>query len=144
EFKGLDYFPIRKKYRIVAEWVPYDPPRSIPIPNILGMSEELPCPGYARFSIDGKELRLEPVIEQPGDKELFFIFADETNKDETYPSGRFFYSAPQGGSIVLDFNKAYTPPCAFTPFATCPLPPKQNRLPVSIKAGEKRYGHGEA
>jgi uncharacterized protein (DUF1684 family) len=140
EFAGLDYFPIRKEYRIEAEWVPYDPPRAIAIPNILGTSEELPCPGYARFTIRGRELRLEPVIEQPGDQELFFIFADETNGAETYPSGRFLYAAqPRHGTIILDFNKAYNPPCAFTPFATCPLPPRQNRLAAPIEAGEKRH-----
>jgi uncharacterized protein len=140
EFARLDYFPIRKESRVVAEWVPYDPPRAISIPNILGTSEELPCPGYARFTIGGKELRLEPVIEQPGDQELFFIFADETNGAETYPSGRFLYAAqPRDGTIILDFNKAYNPPCAFTPFATCPLPPRQNRLAARIEAGEKKY-----
>ena len=140
EFKGLDYFPIRKEYRVVAEWVSYDPPRAIAIPNILGTSEELPCPGYARFTLEGKEFRLEPVIEQPGDQELFFIFADQTNGSETYPSGRFFYaSPPRDGTMVLDFNKAYSPPCAFTPFATCPLPPPQNRLAARIEAGEKKY-----
>lgn len=143
EFAGLDYFPIREEYRVVAEWVPYDPSRAIAIPNVLGASEDLPCPGYARFTIGGKELRLEPVIEQPGDEELFFVFADETNGFETYPSGRFLHAAqPRDGTIILDFNKAYNPPCAFTPFATCPLPPPQNRLAARIEAGEKRYaGH---
>jgi len=142
EFRGLDYYPIRSDYRVVADWVPYEPPKTIAVPNILGLSEDLPCPGYARFTIGGKEHRLEPVIEQPGDQELFFIFADQTNESETYHSGRFFYSPmPQNGTIVLDFNKAYNPPCAFTPFATCPLPPPQNRLAARIEAGEKRYGH---
>jgi uncharacterized protein (DUF1684 family) len=142
EFAGLDYYPIRREYRIVAEWVPYEAQRTIAIPNVLGMTEELPCPGYARFTIGGKEHRLEPVIEEPGDQELFFIFADQTNGSETYPSGRFLYAPkPQDGAIVLDFNKAYNPPCAFTAFATCPLPPSQNRLAVRIEAGEKRYRH---
>jgi uncharacterized protein len=140
EFKGLDYFPIRQEYRVEAEWVPYEPPHVLDIPDIVGMTEKLPCPGYARFRLGGRELRLEPVIEQPGDQELFFIFADQTNGTETYPSGRFFYSAmPRDGRIVLDFNKAYNPPCAFTPFATCPLPPPQNRLAARIEAGEKKF-----
>jgi uncharacterized protein (DUF1684 family) len=144
-FKGLDDFPIQVKYRVTAEWVPYDPPRTLNVPNILGTSEPLPCPGYARFRMAGTELRLEPVIEEPGDTQLFFIFADRTNGTETYPSGRFFYADPPAGrSIVLDFNKAYNPPCAFTPFATCPLPPQQNRLAVRIEAGEKTYHAGEA
>jgi uncharacterized protein len=141
-FAGLDYYPIRSEYRVVAEWVPYEPQKTISIPNVLGMSEDLPCPGYARFTIGGKEQRLEPVIEQPGDQELFFIFADRTNGSETYPSGRFLYAPmPQDGTVVLDFNKAYNPPCSFTPFATCPLPPPQNRLSARIEAGEKRYRH---
>jgi uncharacterized protein (DUF1684 family) len=142
DFKGLSYFPIRKEYRIVAEFTPYDPPRSIPIPNILGTVEEMPCPGFVRFTLDGKSLRLEPVIEEPGARELFYIFRDETSGVETYPSGRFFYTPmPENGKVILDFNKAYNPPCAFTPYATCPLPPKQNWLPVRVEAGEKSYGH---
>jgi len=142
EFAGLDYYPIRSEYRIAAEWVPYEAQRTIAVPNVLGMTEELPCPGYARFTIGGKEHRLEPVIEEPGDQELFFIFADQTNESETYQSGRFLYAPkPQDGAIVLDFNKAYNPPCSFTPFATCPLPPPQNRLAARIEAGEKRYRH---
>jgi len=144
EFTGLTWFPIREKYRVTARWVPYDPPREIEIPNVLGQVDRLPCPGYASFTLDGKELRLEPVIEVTGDKELFYIFRDETAGKETYPAGRFFYSEmPKDGKVVLDFNKAYNPPCAFTPYATCPLPPPQNRLPARIEAGEKRYGrHG--
>jgi len=142
EFTGLTWFPIREKYRVTARWVAYVPPREIEIPNVLGQIDRLPCPGYASFALDRKELRLEPVIEVPGDKELFYIFRDETAGKETYPAGRFFYSdMPKDGKVVLDFNKAYNPPCAFTPYATCPLPPPQNRLPVRIEAGEKRYGH---
>ncbi len=140
-FSGLTYFPIDPKYRVVATWVPYDPPKPIPIPNILGETENLPCPGYAQFTLEGREMRIEPVIEEPGDKELFVIFRDPTSDDEAYGSGRFLYAPmPEKGKIVLDFNKAYNPPCAFTPYATCPLPPQQNWLPVRIEAGEKRYG----
>ena len=140
-FTGLTYFPIEPMYRVLADWVPYDPPKTIPIPNVLGGTENLPCPGYARFSLEGKEMRIEPVIEQPGDDELFIIFRDLTAGHETYGAGRFLYAPmPEGGKIVLDFNKAYNPPCAFTPFATCPLPPPQNVLPIRIEAGEKNYG----
>ena len=140
-FAGLTYFPIDRNYRVVADWVPYDPPKTIPIPNVLGGTEDLPCPGYARFRLEGREMRIEPVIEQPGDDELFVIFRDATAGVETYGAGRFLYAPmPEGGKIVLDFNKAYNPPCAFTPFATCPLPPQQNILPVRIEAGEKTYG----
>ena len=102
----------------------------------------MPCPGKAVFTLNGQELSLEPVLEEPGDTELFYIFKDETSGTQTYPAGRFFYSEmPRDGQVVLDFNKAYNPPCAFTPYATCPLPPAQNRLKVKIEAGELNYGH---
>jgi uncharacterized protein (DUF1684 family) len=92
--------------------------------------------------LHGQDLRLYPVLEEPGAKELFFIFRDQTSGKETYGAGRFLYSAlPREGTVVLDFNKAYNPPCAFTPYATCPLPPKENRLAVRVEAGEKKYGH---
>jgi uncharacterized protein (DUF1684 family) len=142
QFTGLHWFPVREEYRIEARFVPYAPPKKVPVPNILGQVEELQSPGYAVFSIGGREVRLDPVLEEPGAKELFFIFRDETAKKETYPAGRFLYTGmPQDGKVLLDFNKAYSPPCAFTPFATCPLPPRQNRLPVRIEAGEMRSGH---
>jgi hypothetical protein len=90
------------------------------------------------FTVDGRKLRLEPVIEEPGADELFYIFRDQTAGKATYPAGRFLYSSmPKDGAVVLDFNKAYSPPCAFTAYATCPLPPPQNRLPVAIEAGEQ-------
>jgi hypothetical protein len=141
QFEGLTYFPIDRRYRVVADWVPYDPPKTLSIPNVLGQIEELPCPGYARFTLEGQAMRIEPVIEQPGDTELFVLFRDATAGIETYGAGRFLYTPmPEGGKIVIDFNKAYNPPCAFTPYATCPLPPPQNVLPVRIEAGEKNYG----
>ena len=97
-------------------------------------------PRVRRFPVAGKEYHLAPIIEQPGDQQLFYIFRDLTTGKETYPAGRFFYSdMPKDGKVVLDFNKAYNPPCAFTPFATCPLPPKENYLPVRVEAGEKTY-----
>lgn len=142
QFTGLHWFPVREEARVQARFVPYTPPKKVPVPNILGQVEQLPSPGYAAFAIDGREVRLDPVLEEPGATELFFIFRDETAKKETYPAGRFLYTAmPKDGTLVLDFNKAYSPPCAFTPFATCPLPPRQNRLPVRIEAGEMRSGH---
>ncbi|HXH29094.1 MAG TPA: DUF1684 domain-containing protein [Candidatus Polarisedimenticolia bacterium] len=141
-FTGLRWYPIQEPYRVQARFEPYDPPRTIPIPTILGTTDDMPCPGAAVFTLNGRKLRLDPVIEEPGADELFFIFADQTNGKETYPSGRFLYAAfPKDGTLILDFNKAYNPPCAFTPYATCPLPPPQNRLPVRIEAGELSYGH---
>jgi uncharacterized protein (DUF1684 family) len=142
EFTGLRWYPVNERYRITARFEPYDPPRMVRVPTVLGTTEEMPCPGAAVFTLEGKEVRVEPVLEQPADKELFLIFKDATAGKETYPSGRFLYAPmPQDGKIVLDFNKAYNPPCAFTPYATCPLPPEQNRLEVSIEAGELSYGH---
>ena len=138
-FTGLRYFPVTEAYRVHAKWVPYDPPKSIAIPNILGQTEMTPCPGRAEFTLLGHQLSLEPVSE--GDL-LFFIFKDQTSGKETYPPGRFLYAdLPKDGEVILDFNKAVNPPCAFTPFATCPLPPEQNRLAVRVEAGELRYGH---
>jgi uncharacterized protein len=133
-FTGRRWYPVREAYRIAARFVPHDPPRSLPVPNILGETEQRHSPGYAVFALDGHEQRLDAVIE--GD-ELFFIFRDQTAGDTTYPAGRFLKAAfPQKAMITLDFNRAYSPPCAFTAFATCPLPPPRNHLPLRIEAGE--------
>jgi uncharacterized protein (DUF1684 family) len=137
EFKGLRWFPIKDDFRIVARFVPYPAVNPLRVPNILGQIEDMPSPGYAVFQIKGQEVRLDPVLEEPGATELFFIFRDLTSGKETYPSGRFLYAPlPREGSLVLDFNKAYNPPCAFTAYATCPLPPQQNRHSIRIEAGE--------
>ena len=138
-FSGLKYFPVQEQYRVEARFLPYDTPKKIAVPNILGDTEEEPSPGYVEFTLNGQKCQLDPV--SAGD-ELFFIFRDLTSGKETYPSGRFLYTGlPKNGEVVLDFNKAVNPPCAFTPFATCPLPPKQNHLPIRVEAGELRYGH---
>jgi len=138
-FHGLEYFPVNEQYRITARWVAES--RDIPILNVLGQTEPQPSPGYAVFQIRGHEYKLRPYIEVPGDKQLFYVFRDQTAGKETYGAGRFFYSDfPHDGKIVIDFNKAYNPPCAFTPYATCPLPPAENKLAVRIEAGEKKYG----
>jgi uncharacterized protein len=138
-FHGIEYFPAKEEYRVKAKWVPAL--ENIPILNILGQTEPMPSPGYAVFQLQGKEYRLRPVLETPDAKELFYIFRDQTAGKETYGAGRFFYSAmPADGYVELDFNKAYNPPCAFTPYATCPLPPAENKLPIRIEAGEKKYG----
>jgi uncharacterized protein (DUF1684 family) len=136
-FTGCRWFPVNEPLRVRAGWRAYPAGRTIPITNILGMTDEEPSPGYAEFTIAGRRLRLEPVKERD---HLFFMFRDLTSGKTTYGSGRFLYAAmPKNGVVELDFNKAENPPCAFTPFATCPLPPKQNILPVAIEAGEKRY-----
>jgi len=138
-FKAIDYYPIDPAWRFEANFVPYDPPKAIPITNILGMTEDQKSPGAISFNVAGTTYQLDAVIEQ-GSKELFVMFADKTTGSETYGSGRYLYCPmPSAGRTVIDFNKAYNPPCAFTRFATCPLPPRQNRLPIAIKAGEKKY-----
>jgi uncharacterized protein (DUF1684 family) len=137
EFTGLHYFPVSSDYRITTR-LKADA-KKIPILNVLGQVEDTPSPGYVEFEIHGQKLRLTPVEEAPND--LFFIFRDLTAAKETYGSGRFLHAdLGKNGEVVLDFNKAYNPPCAFTPYATCPLPPKENRLAVRIEAGELRYG----
>jgi uncharacterized protein len=136
EFSTLRWFPVKESARITARFVATR--EKITIPNILGQKEEETSPGYAVFQWAGNEQRLYPTEE---DGQLFFVFRDLTAGKETYPAGRFLYAdTPRDGSVVLDFNKAYNPPCAFTPYATCPLPPPQNRMRVHIDAGELKYG----
>ncbi len=139
EFAGMKWFPIQEKYRLVARWEAYDQPKTIPIVNVLGDVSQEKSSGRARFEIDGKEYTLEPV-DQGGN--LFFNFRDMTSGKETYGAGRFLYAdRPSNGNVILDFNKAVNPPCAFTAFATCPLPPSQNSLRVRIEAGEMAPVH---
>ncbi len=138
-FKGLDWFPIAEKYRVEARFEAFPEPKDILIPNVLGGNFKMKSPGILRFKFNGKKYTLEPVLEEGSDK-LFIIFRDLTSRTQTYGAGRFLYAKKTvDGKVVLDFNKAENPPCAYTPFATCPLPPPQNRLNVKINAGEKRY-----
>jgi uncharacterized protein (DUF1684 family) len=139
-FVGIDYFDIDPSWRIEAKWEAYNPPHEVEEPNIIGQVDKVVVPGAAVFERDGQTFRVEPVIETPGDTELFLVFADKTSGKETYGAARFVYTeAPKDGKVILDFNKAYNPPCAFTPFATCPLPTAQNRLKMRVTAGEKKY-----
>lgn len=136
-FKGLHWFPVDESYKVTARLEAFPEPTEIPIPNVLGGDFKMKSPGILKFTINGTECSLEPVTEED---QLFIIFGDGSNQNETYKAGRFLYaSQPVNGEVTLDFNKAYSPPCAFTPYATCPLPPPQNKLKVEIKAGEKRY-----
>jgi uncharacterized protein (DUF1684 family) len=142
-FTGLRWFDIKEAYRVTARWVAYPQPKPLKVPNILGQTEAMPSPGHADFTLNGKPVRLDGVLEDPQSVELFFILRDQTSGKETYGSGRFLYAdLPKGGRLVLDFNKAYNPPCAFTPYATCPLPPPQNWMPLRVEAGEMAYGKG--
>ncbi len=140
-FQGIDYFPIDPVWRIEAEWVPFDRPREVPIRNIIGQVSPALVLGKAVFTRDGHTLELLPIQESPED-ELFFVISDLTSGDQTYAAARFLYAdPPRDGKVVLDFNRAVNPPCAFTPFATCPLPPPENQLPIAVTAGEQDY-HG--
>jgi len=137
-FKDIDTYPVDRKWKVKAAFVPSNG-RQIPILDVLGQTSLQDSPGRLVFTIKGKSYNLDAVGTTD---ELFIIFGDKTNKKETYGAGRFLYSAVESdGSVYLDFNKAINPPCAFTPFATCPLPPKQNLLEVSINAGEKNYSY---
>lgn len=144
EFKGLDYFPADLKWRVVARFEPYVPPRILKIPTMINTVEENACPGALAFEIDGTTHRLDAVIEAGAEDRLFIMFGDATNGRETYGVGRQLYAAlpDSAGNVVLDFNIAYNWPCVFTVYATCPIPPRQNVLPIRVDAGEKMYtGH---
>jgi len=143
-FRGLDYFPLQTTWRVEARFEPHQPAKKIPIANVLGQVADEESPGSVVFDWQGKTYRIDAL--QGDDKGgLFLIFADQTNGKETYGAGRFLDTdPPQGGKVVVDFNTAYNPPCAFTAFATCPLPPPQNRLALRVEAGEKKYGEGHA
>lgn len=140
-FKGTDYYPTERKWVVNARFEPYQPPKQVPILNVLGMETEETSPGTLAFEVDGRPYKLEALKEQ-GSEQFFIIFADQTNKAETYAAGRYLYADPPSadGAVRLDFNRAYSPPCAFTKYATCPLPPPQNRLALSIEAGERYRG----
>lgn len=140
EFKGIERYEVNPDYRVEAKLEVPSPLKQIEITNVLGQTTPQDSPGTLVFELDGEEYRIDAL--QEGVK-LFIIFGDKTNKKGTYPSGRYLYADMPGadGKVILDFNKSRNPPCAFTPFATCPLPPPQNILPIAIEAGEKMY-HG--
>jgi uncharacterized protein (DUF1684 family) len=139
QFAGLEYWPADPAWRIAGRFVPHPPGKTLPIVDIIGTTSEAPNPGAVEFVRDGKPYRIEAVGEPQG--ELFLVFADRTSGHGSYAAGRFMDTpGPDAqGKVVLDFNRAYNPPCAFTPFATCPLPPPENRLDLAINAGEKAY-----
>lgn len=134
EFKGRHWYPAKPEFLIKAKFVPYNPPKTVQILNVLGDTEPAKVPGYVEFTVKGKKVRLDAQDE--GDT-LFFNFRDTTSGKETYPAGRFLNTPrPVNGEVTLDFNRAVNPPCAFTAYATCPLPPRSNILKVAIPAGE--------
>lgn len=135
-FTGRKWFDINVDYRLRAKFVPHDPVRNISVVNTVGLLTPMDNPGYVEFSLHGQELRLEAFSEDDG--ELWFIFKDATSGKSTYGAGRYLIARlADDDSVDLDFNKTYNPPCVFTKYATCPLPPKENVLPIAIEAGEK-------
>ena len=141
-FTDIPMFPANPTWRVMGKLEAQDPPGKLAVPNVLGSIDEVESPGTVVFSVGGKTYRLTPTATAK-DPDYFFVFSDLTNRDTTYGAGRFLHTgkADAKGNMLLDFNHAYNPPCAFSAFATCPLPPKQNRIPARIEAGEKRAGH---
>ena len=139
QFKGVDRYPVDPRWRLKASFEAADPSRTLEVTNIVGQTYPQSSPGTLVFNIDGETYKLDVLDE--GGEEYFVIFGDNTNGESTYPSGRYMYvkKPDEAGNVMVDFNKSYNPPCAFTDYATCPLPPRQNILDVDIPAGEKKY-----
>ena len=144
-FHRLKWFEPDISFRVIARWIPYSPHKTITLATLVGTSYDQPVPGVAEFSLAGKTFRLEPVLEDPAVAKLFFILRDTTSAITTYGACRFLYTGfptnglDKPGELVLDFNRLENPPCAYTPYSTCPLPPPGNRLPIPLPVGEQRY-----
>ena len=138
-FRGIETFAVSEKWRVKARFVAHQSPREVEVSTVINTTEKGTVPGVVRFTMEGKEHQLSP-LSFPGSSQLFFNFADATNSKQTYGGGRFLYAdAPKDGVVVLDFNRAYNPPCSFTPYGTCPVPLDENRLSLAVTAGEKKY-----
>lgn len=144
-FRGLNWYPPDPAYRVTGKWIPYHPQKTVMLATLVGTSYSQPVPGAVEFTLQGKSYRLEPVLEDPDVPKLFFILRDKTSATTTYRACRFLYTGfpsnglDKPGELVMDFNRLENPPCAYTPYATCPLPPSGNRLAISLPVGEKRY-----
>jgi len=146
-FSGLNWYPPDPGYKIEATWIPFPELKKVNIQNAVGITTQGYVPGIARFQLHGQEVELEPFVSDANAKSMMFVLRDATSGKTTYPASRFLHvalpdhglNAP--GRIILDFNRLENPPCAFTAFATCPLPPAMNRLQIALEAGEERYGH---
>ena len=137
-FTGFKQYDVNPEYRITAKYTAYETPKLISIQDVIEIYHETPFQGYVTFELDGEKHRLEAREDE--DEYVRLDFRDATNGDTTYVGGRFLIAEmPKDGKIIVDFNEAYNPPCAYTDFATCPLPPPENRLPIRIEAGEKAY-----
>jgi hypothetical protein len=144
QLKEIPRFVVDATWKVDAVWERNDPPKQVYVPTVLGTIDTSWCYGSLAFSLNGQACRLDP-IGNPAQEDLFVIFGDQTNGRETYGGGRYLYAKPPDSTnrVILDFNKAYNPPCVFTDFATCPFPPPQNKLPLRITAGEKMYSDGK-
>lgn len=144
-FGGLRWYAPNPAYRVLARWIPYDQPRTVTVHNVVNTASEGILAGEVQFELDGKTITLLPVLQSLNDHVLFFVLRDATSKTTTYQASRFLHaSLPDHGlrlpgTVELDFNRLVNPPCAFTPFATCPLPIEQNKLAVALPVGELRY-----
>jgi uncharacterized protein (DUF1684 family) len=140
-FGGIEYWPTSRDWRVEGRFVPHPAGKTLEIANIIGTTDAVANPGAIEFERDGRTYRIEALDE--GEETLFLVFADRTSGHGSYPAGRFLDVAKPGvgGTVVMDFNQSRNPPCAFTPFATCPLPPPENRVDLAIQAGEKTYAH---
>ena len=141
KFTHIECFPVIEKWRVNATFEAPTSKKTIPIHDVIGNTTETTFGGTLKFEIDGKSYTLDATLE--GEDDLFIVFGDYTNGNKTYGAGRFIYAKKpkEGNQVILDFNKSYNPPCAFTDFATCPLPPDQNKLPFEVLAGELKYGN---
>lgn len=140
-FTGVEYYPENPSWQVEADWLPLELPVTMDVPNVTGELKPVTVASKAVFVHEGQAVELMPM--SVGEREVFFVFRDRTSGRETYGAGRFLKTKPAvDGRIILDFNRAFNPPCAFTPFATCPLPPPENWLPFAIAAGEKRWSAG--
>jgi uncharacterized protein (DUF1684 family) len=138
DFTGFKQYPVKPEYRVEAKYSAYDTPKLVSIQDVIEIYHEVPIQGYVTFKLHGQKHRLEAMVDE--DEYVRLDFRDETNGDTTYVGGRFLIAEmPKNGKLIVDFNQAYNPPCAYTDYATCPLPPPENRLPVRIEAGEKAY-----
>jgi len=152
-FRGLHWYQPNPHYRVEAKWIPFVPVKKIKVLSIIGVTDEMPAPGVAEFTLEGKTFQLVPVLEEPDAKQLFFIMRDTTSRASSsgpatsYGAARFLYTdfpdhgLQQPGHLTLDFNRLQNPPCAYTAYATCPLPPEQNRLAIALPVGEAKYSH---
>ncbi len=144
KYAGPVFFPLDVSYRVTATFAPSDGKKTVDVPNVLGDVTPSPIVGEVHFKLNGQDLTLTAFEGDQADG-LSFVISDLTSKTETYPGGRFLDTEPvMNGKVVLDFNRAYSPPCSVTPYATCPLAPKENRLIVALPVGEKydrTHGH---